>query len=82
MLINAGAKLDVGDDVGETPLYRAFKSGNTQAARRLLERGANPKLGRDFSEVMFKKTGAKTIEDFLTSHEPPLLLPNAKNISD
>jgi ankyrin repeat protein len=45
-LIAAGADVNAMGDWGNTPLYRAAKSGNTGCVRALLAADANPHIGR------------------------------------
>ena len=46
LLIAAGAKIDVADEYGETPLTLAAANGNAVLVGKLLKAGANPKAAR------------------------------------
>jgi ankyrin repeat protein len=44
LLIDSGLRVDTADCFGETPLHRCAKKGFLRACRRLLEKGADPRI--------------------------------------
>ncbi|WFU80754.1 ankyrin repeat domain-containing protein [Bradyrhizobium sp. CIAT3101] len=52
ILIAAGAEIDVVDRVGETPLFKAVRSGHVQTIEFLLHRGADPARRNSKDETM------------------------------
>lgn len=59
ILVDAGAKVDVENDIGETPLHVAARDGNIEVVRVLLESGADlSKRTRFTNETPFQLTSA------------------------
>ncbi len=61
-LISAGADLDVADGNGETPLMKTALLGKTEAARMLLDAGANPNRGTMFGTPLSYAVNFKRAE--------------------
>lgn len=72
ILLNAGAKIDVVDNFGNTPLWRSIMSfnGNSETINFLLAHNANPKI-KNYTGVSAENLAMKLGKEYLLSVIPP-----------
>lgn len=63
-LIKSGAKLNIQDSFGNTPLFLAFGSGNNEAVKLLIENGADISI-RNNDGALFNEVAAEKMHSFI-----------------
>lgn len=71
-LLDAGARADVADRQGETPLHAAVEHGRSEAARLLLDRGARADAADEYGTTPLHRAADDRIVELLLEAKAPL----------